>query len=89
MPSQTTKPVSVVFTHDDEVKLWEVTVMNATSPTEALQAMNAVILTCHGVKLYPVSLLERNNLAGKYAEERIDGSYLIILTVGAGGLHGH
>jgi hypothetical protein len=38
--------VSVIFTHDDDARKWEVVVSGAADASEARQAFAAVVLTC-------------------------------------------
>ena len=42
--------VKVTFEYDEQSRLWEVFVTGASSSEEAIQAFNAVVLTCHQTK---------------------------------------
>ena len=39
------KPFQVIFQYDESTKLWDVFVRGATSPLEAVQGFNAVVIT--------------------------------------------
>lgn len=63
--NQTTK---VTFIYDEPTKKWEVIVSGVTTPLEALQAFNAVLLTCRQatVGLYCNKAELVNNEQGSY-----------------------
>ncbi len=41
--------VRVIFEYDEEILKWEPKVEGATDETEAVQAFNAVVITCGGL----------------------------------------
>jgi len=59
--------VKVIFTYDEQHRKWEATIQGVTSPVEARQAFNAVVVTCR-----------QTSVTLDHKVEEIDGGYKII-----------
>jgi hypothetical protein len=61
--------VSVIFTYDENCRKWDVVVSGVKDTTEALQAFNAVAITCKDhCTVYPVSIIEEESIHHQFVE---------------------